>query len=189
MSKLVIPGITDPGMLVCISRARNFRQYVKMVDSALMGRCPFCEIDRAHNNVIDENDFWYAWPCNPPEKNTRLHFLFVPKRHVKSTRELTNTEILSLFSIREAVQNRYGYTSCGTLIRDGDATLSAGTIEHLHVHDMVPDGTGRVESPFYKGADSENQGLKRAIVFEKVRTGTVLQDLSEEELELVQDRI
>lgn len=140
-----------------------------MVENALTKRCPFCEIDREHNKIVAENTHWYAWPCNPPEKNTRLHFIFVPKRHVQSTRELTDEEILLLFGVRRSVQYNYGYKSCGTLIRDGDARLSAGTIEHLHIHDMVPDGTGRVESPFYKGADSENEGLRRAIVFERLR--------------------
>jgi hypothetical protein len=34
---------------------------------------------------------------------------------------------------------------------------------------MVPNGKGRVESPFYKGQEEEAEGAERAIAFEKLR--------------------
>jgi diadenosine tetraphosphate (Ap4A) HIT family hydrolase len=163
-----------------------------MVDDALANRCPFCNIDREHNKVIAENDHWYAWPSNPPEKNTRLHFLYVPKVHITFFWELADEEVLSLFGndgLRDKIHRKFGVSSCGLLMRDGDATLLAGTIQHLHIHDMVPDGTGRVESPFYKGAASEAESLERAIVFEKLRTGTPENELTEEERALVFGRL
>ena len=190
--KLIIPGITDEATLACIARSRKYSQYVKAVENALTGVCPFCHIDRSYNNVVAENDFWYAWPCKPPEDNTRLHFLFVPKRHVKDSEELSDEEILALFGkfgIRRAVRGTYAYTSRGMLMRDGDATLSAGTIQHLHIHDMVPAGTGRVESPFYKGAQAEAESLARAIVFERIRQGVTEKDLTAEELMLTVGRL
>lgn len=166
---LVILGITDLNTLACISRARTFTQYKRMVADALTGSCPFCTIDRTHNKIVAETEFWLAWPCNPPEKHTRLHFLFVPKRHITATGDLRAEEAVNLFAIRRSVSTKFGYRSCGMLIRDGDARLSAGTIQHLHVHDMVPDGTGRVESPFYKGYEAEKESLQRATLFEKLR--------------------
>ncbi len=166
---LVIPGVTSSNKLARISRARTYSQYKRMVADEITGRCPFCQIDKEHNRIIAETNHWYAWPCNPPEKHTRFHFLFVPKRHVTSTWGLLPGEIVDLFAIRFSVSTEYKYKSCGMLVRDGDATMSAGTIEHLHVHDMVPDGTGRVESPFYKGREAEKEGLQRAILFEKLR--------------------
>lgn len=190
--KLVIPGIEDEATLACIARSRKFGQYVKAVENALAGICPFCTIDRNYNLIVAENAFWYAWPSRPPEDNTRLHFLYVPKRHVTDSEQLSDTEILALFGedgIRRYVRGTYGYTSRGTLMRDGDATLSAGTIQHLHIHDMVPAGTGRVESPFYKGAEAEAESLARAIVFEKLRQDASVHDLTPEERDLVRDRL
>ena len=87
------------------------------------------------------------------------------------------------------LKKAYDIVSCGILIRDGNAILSAGTIEHLHVHMMVPDGTGRVESPFYKGAEAETESLARAIVFEKLRQGADYHELDLREQELVQGRV
>lgn len=180
---LVIPGITNPNKLARISRARTYTQYRRMVADEMARRCPFCHIDKEHNKIIAENEHWYAWPCNPPEKHTRFHFLFVPKRHVMASWRLLPEEITSLFAIRYVISAKYGYTSCGMLVRDGDATMSAGTIEHLHVHDMVPDGTGRVESPFYKGREAERESLQRAILFEKIRV--LSQRLQTDELNLL----
>jgi diadenosine tetraphosphate (Ap4A) HIT family hydrolase len=190
MPKLTVQGITDEGTLACLTRSRKFGQYKKAVEDALAGRCPFCQVDRNYNKIIFENDLGYAWHCKPPEANTKLHFLVVPKRHVTDSTDLSDEELLCLMKkIPSYLQNVFGFQSRGVLLRDGDATLSAGTIQHLHVHIMVPDGTGRVESPFYKGADAENEGIARAIIFEKLRTGTNPNDLSESEKKLVEGRL
>ena len=104
---------------------------------------------------------------------------------------MTDEELLAIWGekgIRKEVRKMNEYASRGTLMRDGDATLSAGTIQHLHIHDMVPDGTGRVESPFFKGAESEAEGVARARVFEKIRRGAGTHTLTEEEWKLVKDR-
>lgn len=189
---LVIPGVSDPATLACIARSRKYDQYRKAVENALAGICPFCTVDRTYNQVIAESYSWLAWPCKPAEDNTAYHFLFVPKRHVKDSEELSDFEVLDLWGqegLRRRVRSMYGYTSRGTLMRDGDATMSAGSIQHLHIHDMVPAGTGRVESPFYKGLVSELEGLRRAVVFEKLRTGTLSFDLTEEEFLLVDGRL
>jgi hypothetical protein len=89
----------------------------------------------------------------------------------------------------DEIKEQFDISSSGILIRDGDATLSAGTIQHLHVHMMVPDGTGRVESPFYKGDASEAEGVARAIIFEKMRTGTPFTGLEPCEQELIEGRL
>ncbi len=189
---LVIPGISDPATLACIARSRRYGQYVKAVENALAGVCPFCTVDRTYNQVIAENEHWYAWPCRPAENHTFFHILFVPKRHVKDSEELSDEETMALWGhggIRREVRQMHGYKSRGTLMRDGDATLSAGTIQHLHIHDMVLAGTGRVESPFYKGLESEHEGIRRAQVFEKLRTGTLVHELTPEEHDLVTGRV
>ncbi|MFA5946375.1 MAG: HIT domain-containing protein [Patescibacteria group bacterium] len=142
------------------------------MDDLLNGRCPFCVPDPEVNVVQFENDYWWAWPNTAnPEKNTAQHFLIVPKRHVLDIRDLSQNEFGSMGVFIEDVLDGLEIDSCGILIRNGDATLSAGTIRHLHVHIMVPDGTGRVESPFFKGPESEAESNARAIVFEKLRTG------------------
>lgn len=191
-STLTIPGITDPSKLACIARARKYKQYCRMVEDALAGRCPFCTIDPKYNKIVLENAYWMAWDCKPPEKYTKHHVLIVPKtidgcRHITDLGQLNQNQRFALFEILAAVKDEYGITSCGIQIRDGDATMSAGTIEHLHAHVMVPDGTGRLESPFYKGDEAEAKSLAKAIIFEKIRSGIAkLDDLPADEKALVE---
>ena len=186
---LEVPGLS-PAQCAVAARSRKFSQYKKMVEDLLAGRCPFCQIDPDRNPLIRANDHWVAWHCNPSEANTALHLLVVPRRHVTSMSELRDDpEGLALLRIMRELEVEFDITSSGWLCRDGDATLSAGTIPHLHWHRMVPDGTGRVESPFYKGAEAEAEGHLRAIVFEKMRTGTKLEDLTPEEQQRVEGRL
>lgn len=186
---LVIPGVTDPSTLACIARSRTYTQYCLMVENALAKRCPFCEIDESVNKLLINANQWRAWQSPAPEKHTKHHFIIVPWLHKTSTAELGHSDRFWLFETMNQLREMHGYTGYGILIRDGDARLSAGTIEHLHVHVMVPDGTGRVESPFYKGAEAELEGLRRAIVFEKRRQGIPMAALSDEEKVLVAGRI
>ena len=187
--ELVVSGITDENTLACLSRARKYTQYCKAVENALAGKCPFCHVDPEYNKIILETDDWMVWACNPPEKHTKHHFLFVPRVHVTSVSDLGVPQRIDLFDLIDEVKVMCSISSCGILIRDGDARLSAGTIQHLHVHMMVPDGTGRVESPFYKGDASEAEGFARAIIFEKMRTGTPFTGLEPCEQELIKDRL
>lgn len=187
VSALEIPGITDPNTLTCISRSRRYSQYVRMVEDALAGKCPFCTLDPEYNKVIARNRYFRAWQSSSPEKHTKHHFIIAPKRHVTDMARLYQKEQISFFAIMDLLKRQHGITSCGILIRDGDARMSAGTIEHLHIHLMVPDGTGRVESPFYKGNAAESRSLAQALVFEKRRTGTNFGDLTPEEQGLVRD--
>jgi len=171
-SRLVVPGISQEDC-AALARTGKYKQYCRSVDDLLNGRCPFCTPDPEVNAVQFENNHWWAWPnIANPEKNTARHFLIVPKRHVLDIRDLSLTEFASMGTIIEDVLDGLEIDSCGLLIRNGDATLSAGTIRHLHLHIMVPDGTGRVESPFFKGSESEAESNARAIVYEKLRTGT-----------------
>lgn len=198
------PDGTPLGEAQCavLARARKYGQYCRAVMNAFEGKCPFCDsgFDPSYNVVEFENEHWRAWPSRPPEDNTALHFIIAPKRHVEGLSELDDaTEGLALLQIRRQVNERYSIASSGVLIRDGDATLSAGTIQHLHVHVMVPNGTGRVESPFFKGAESEAESHRRAIVFERLRlasvsvetllTGMQPEMLSDAEFALLKNRI
>ncbi len=94
-----------------------------------------------------------------------------------------------MLTLWDLLPGMFDMSFCGHLMRDGDATKSAGTQEHLHGHMMKPAGTGRVESPFCKTPEEEAASLARAIIFAKVYAGTPFEALSEEEKTLVADRM
>jgi len=188
---LIIPGITDPATLACIARSRKYSQHCKAVEDALVGRCSFCSPDFEYNTPVEipSLKYWRVQYCSPPEKFTRLHFLLIPLRHVMDSRELTVAEQLEYWAAMNILPVMFNFTYRGILSRDGDATMSSGTIRHLHIHMMVPDGTGRVESPFCKTPAEEAAGVERAIIYEKIRTGTPFESLPVLEQELVKDRM
>ncbi|MDE2038238.1 MAG: HIT domain-containing protein [Patescibacteria group bacterium] len=188
---LVIPGITDAPTLACIARSRKYGQYCKAVADALAGACPFCNPDPTYNVPVEVGSAvrMRVQHCRPPEKNTRLHFLIIPRQHVKSITSLSDEEWLEVQHIIFELGAKFGFEFSGILIRNGDATQSAGTIQHLHIHVMIPDGTGRVESPFCKTPEEEAAGVARAIVFEKMRQGMPFESLSLDEQALVKDRL
>jgi diadenosine tetraphosphate (Ap4A) HIT family hydrolase len=161
-----------------------------MLQNALIGKkCPFCVLDPAYNKVIveDDNRLFCAWQSSSPEKHTKHHFIIIPRQHVTDMLELSAIEQRAFFEIMGKLKDMFGLTSRGILIRDGDARFLGGTIAHLHIHIMVPDGTGRVESPFCKGDEADERSLAQAIVFEKVRKGTSFAGLAKQEQDLVRD--
>lgn len=187
--KLLITGIDDETTLACLARARTYEQFRRGVQDALSGNCPFCNLDREYCRVVLEHQLWRAWHCNPKEKNTKLHLIMSPVRHVKDSLEFSKEEKAGYWDIYHDICMRFQLQSRGILRRDGDARFSAGTIQHFHEHIMVPDGTGRVESPFYKGAAAELEGVLRAIVFEKIRCGASIVSLTNEERALIEGRV
>ena len=188
-TNLVVPGITDLTTLDCLTRVSNLKLYCKAVEAALTEKCIFCNIDSEINKVLVGNEFWHAWQSPCPERFTRHHFIMVPKRHVKETGDLTNKEKLGLFDIVSKLVKKYILKARGILIRDGDARFSSGTIQHLHCHLVVPDGTGRVALPLCDGEDVAMECYARAVVFEKLRNGSPIANLTKEEYNLVKDRV
>jgi len=157
-----------------------------MVKQALAGRCIFC--DPADEKILFTGFFWRAWQNRFAEEHTRHHFMIVPIRHVVTIDELTTLEWRALQELFRRLKKEFGYTAAGVLVRDNAPEL-AGTIEHLHFHVMVPDGTGRVETPFCKGSEKDGESLRRAIVFESLRRGVPFEDLPAVEQALVADRL
>lgn len=201
VERLVIPGVTDLVTLTCIARARKLSQYTKAVADALACRCPFCTPDPDKNPRISLSagaEHWYVTPCNPPEDFTKLHLLIIPiqkfdtgagLRHVRDSRELNKEAWAQLQDVNAEISDRFNAPYRGWQCRDGDARESVGTIEHLHIHVMVGDGSGRVASPLSKTDAEEEESLKRAIIFEKIRQGTKPEDLPPEEFALVEKRL
>ena len=181
-----VPGITDPLTLLCLSRARNFKFYCRAVKEALANICTFCNIDPEVNRIVVENSFWVAWQSPVPDWFTKHHFIVVPKRHVIDSTELTKDEQLAWFNINKLLKNKYSLQGRGLVIRDGDARYLAGTIEHLHSHVIVPDGTGVVAPIFSKEKKAEKECFARAIIFEKLRQGAKLENLSKKERKIIE---
>ncbi len=184
-----IPGVdrTSIGSLLFVT---TYKYYLLMVDQLQKGVCPFCEINREVNNVLNENDSWKIW-ANPVagKKNQALHLVIPCNRHITHVSQLTNKEGSDLIEIIRWACSAYSISGGGVTMRFGDPLLNAGTIRHLHGNIQVPDGTGKLEITLAK--DPEKMVWHRSVirVFEKMRRGTPFDQLEPEEQNLVEGRL
>lgn len=177
-----IEGLSDDQVLT-LTRARGFDQYITMIQDYLMGKCLFCNPLAPVNVVLYQVDGWRVWENPFPAKNTVLHLVAAPIRHV-STEELPLVEdFTALGKIFNWAKDRYQkcFQGGGLLMRFGSPKLNAGTILHLHANIMVPDLKGEVRPPLAKEPADIERGIKRLWVFENMRSGVAKSDLSDED--------
>lgn len=129
--------------------------------------CAFCELDRALNEVLFEDEQVYAWLVPEQYKRSQLayHALFVPKRHVRFETDLTYREVLSLHEAKRLLHQLHNYEGGCTHVREGDMRLNTGTVPHLHYNTFMPNQTGEVSIPVFKDAASLAKNAERAAAF------------------------
>jgi diadenosine tetraphosphate (Ap4A) HIT family hydrolase len=106
--------------------------------------CPFCSLtegrisqDCEHAVVIRD-----AFPISPG------HTLIIPKRHVASFFEVTNSELTDLMSLLTAARNELErqFHPAGYNIGINDGTAAGQTVPHLHIH-LIPRYSGDQDDP------------------------------------------
>lgn len=183
---LVVPGL-DQEDIGTLLNVRSLAQYSEMVARILSGHCPFCELDEKINKVFMEVAGWKVWDNPFPLKHTSEHLVLAPRKHVTHFAYLDNDDWRSIQAIVSGTTLRL---SGGALVfRFGDPRKNAGSVRHLHANIIVPDGTGRVQATLAKNPEEISEKRAILVIFEKLRTGTQLGQLSEEELALVRERI
>ena len=106
--------------------------------------CPFCSlaVDRLvlkSEGAVVVRD---AFPVSPG------HTLIIPRRHVASFFEITDTErtdLLSLLAAARADVDRE-FRPAGYNIGINDGTAAGQTVPHLHIH-LIPRYTGDADDP------------------------------------------
>jgi diadenosine tetraphosphate (Ap4A) HIT family hydrolase len=121
--------------------------------------CLFCDKENQKFQLIAENDFAVArWDQFPVSTG---HALIIPKKHVASFFDLTNEEVVKMFSlmgeVKDIIQNQYNPDGFNIGVNDGEA--AGRTIHHLHIHLI----------PRYKGDINQPRGGVRNIIPNKVK--------------------
>ncbi len=173
--------------VLTLTRARKYKQYLAMIEAYKKGDCVFCDPLGEKNVVLHAADGWRIWENPYPEPNTSLHLVLAPARHIDTDRLPGVEEFIAVGKLFAWAVERYSnrLIGGGVLMRFGSPEFNAGTISHLHAHIMVPDLNGEVRLPLAKAPDRVALGYMRLRAFEKIRTGTPMTDLTDEERELV----
>ena len=116
------------------------KNYEKVIDKIKKeGVCPFCleNLPKYHKNpIIKENSDWIATKNMYPYENTRLHFLFIHKKHISSIEELGAEEWMSLKKIILSIRKDFKVKGGSLFVRFGNSNTGA-TVTHLHFHLVV----------------------------------------------------
>jgi len=116
-------------------------------------RCVFCQenIKNEGFQFVVEADAWWIIKNPFPYKNSLIHLLIIPKRHVISLGALYPEEWSQVAGIINALSKKYPFllNGYGLAIRDGE--IGGVTLFHLHWHLIVPEvkpGTGQIPVNF-----------------------------------------
>lgn len=109
--------------------------------------CIFClQDDASLNTVIDANETCYARLDNFPA--TLGHVEVVPKRHVESFFDLSDSEVVDAYALIRTVEKdisaRYG--PGGYTIGVNEGRVAGRSVDHLHIH-LIPRYKGDVADP------------------------------------------
>lgn len=106
-----------------------------------VGRCVFCNHDETqkHHEVYEENEVYMTVPAYAYIDG---HLLVIPRRHVRSVKELTPEEwetMRKLFYLaKKMIRDVYGIKGMQIVQKEGRDAQS--TVEHLHFHCIPFDG-------------------------------------------------
>jgi diadenosine tetraphosphate (Ap4A) HIT family hydrolase len=129
--------------------------------------CQFCAIDSQVNNVLWEDTSTHCWAVPDAFMRTELeyHLIVAPKRHVRFPWELGLDEEISINEAQRFLASKFDLRGGIIATRFGDMSLNAGTVPHLHINIMVPNGTGEVRIPVFKDPCDREENQKRAAKF------------------------
>ena len=100
-----------------------------------VGRCVFCSHDatQKHHEVYEENGVYLTVPAYPYIDG---HLLVIPRRHVRSVKELTPLEWETMRKVfylaKKMIREVHGIKGMQIVQKDGRDAQS--TVEHLHFH-------------------------------------------------------
>jgi diadenosine tetraphosphate (Ap4A) HIT family hydrolase len=122
-------------------------------------QCPFCDIAKelSHLRILSQNNSAFVIRDGYPV--TAGHSLVIPKRHVGSFFDTSESEKQSLLAMLEQakVQLEGEFQPASYNIGINDGAAAGQTVPHLHIHLI----------PRYEGDDKDPRGGVRWVVPEK----------------------
>jgi diadenosine tetraphosphate (Ap4A) HIT family hydrolase len=109
--------------------------------------CLFCDRDdKEEHHIVAENDLFFARFDNFPV--SAGHAEIIPKRHIVSFFELSETEFISMYDLikitKEIIEKEFKPDGYNIGLNEG---IAAGrSIDHFHLH-IIPRYTGDVANP------------------------------------------
>jgi diadenosine tetraphosphate (Ap4A) HIT family hydrolase len=126
---------------VDLSKARVAEQLKVMEDIKQKGICPFCinEIDEFHKaKMIRKGKHWLITYNQWPYKHTQMHLLAIATYHAEKLSDLKKGALDELQEHIIWLEKELNIKTGAVCMRFGDITQNGATVNHIHVHLIVP---------------------------------------------------
>lgn len=129
--------------IVCMQNVlRYYKENAELLEKyrriAEGGQCPFCD-PNIENPLVCETKWWNVVLNQFPYKNSKLHLLFLPKRHILSPADMVKGEWSDLSRAFNAVMPKYPFLSNGYGFAVRAKETGGVTLYHLHYHLIAPE--------------------------------------------------
>lgn len=186
--RLNIPALEDLSgdQIAFLAQCQTFPEYLEFVEhhrgKPEDAKCLLCDCNRTTEPVY-HNELWCIWQNPLPLPHTKHHLVAAYHRHITS-HDLNSYDLqrLGIATLRTEEKLK---------ITNGRLIMPFGIMRGIHVYAtiIVPDGMGPVIHPVVDDPDDLRLIMPRILVFEKLRTGGHLRDLSKEELAIIAGRL
>lgn len=139
-----------PARLYYHDAGRSLEQIWQMEYLEQRQACVFCEdhFKKEHREPIEiETKHWMVTKNDYPYDNTKLHLLYVPKKHANKLSDLAPEALAELPEVLKKIEQHFKLRSYGQFMRVGDFRFNGATVHHLHGHVLVGDS----EHPDFDG--------------------------------------
>jgi diadenosine tetraphosphate (Ap4A) HIT family hydrolase len=124
------------------------------------GVCPFCRFAVYHcKSILKETKWWYVSENMSPYEGTKIHLIFVYKKHATMTSQVDPAAAKDLFSLIGWAEKRYKMKGGSFFVRFGASELTGGSVDHYHVQLIVGNA---------KGTDKKYDNLKVKLGYKKI---------------------
>lgn len=120
-----------------IKNARVPEQLKKMQDLQKRRICPFCRkhFEKNHKEpILREKRWWLVTKNDYPYDGTKIHLLFIYKKHIDSADKISKTGMVELLEHIKWAKKKFKMLGAGFVMRYGDHDYTGATITHLHAH-------------------------------------------------------
>jgi diadenosine tetraphosphate (Ap4A) HIT family hydrolase len=126
-----------------IGNTRNPEQaeyYRRLRDDGVV--CAFCKPDiykYGIRPIQKDGKHWLVMENMAPYENTKVHLLVISKDHAETLADLDPQAGVELLTFLQELEVEHKVLSGGIAWRFGDPAHNGGSVNHLHIHFIVPD--------------------------------------------------
>lgn len=98
--------------------------------------CPFCPeyFKKYHpKEIFKETKWWIVSENMSPYEGTRVHLIFIHKKHITMPNEMKSEAAKELIRLLDWAIEKYEIKGGSFFVRFGDTRYTGGSIDHLHV--------------------------------------------------------